>query len=1498
MGSPSGRGWRVVLSYSQVLKFSPRIKIQVVPPGADLYLNKLAPSVGPKIFYSKETDGRSGCGMRAGRNKGEPIRLDFELEDTEVHDHNITKGNGVMDEDVGKPFKEARKTPLTRRIIDFAGPKYKMPTNIKLYDGTTDPEDHLSRFASAANSGEWPMPVWCRMFQQTLDGSARGWEPHEIIKIIRKDNESLMAFKERWTVETGFIMGVSEVLKISSFMDSVKSPELANRFSDQVPATVNEMMERLDDFVRSEVVICKHRASERENGRGPHKASLTFNRRDNRLFRNTHSGESRRNDYRSNYKERDLYLTSRARDDRALYPPPRGEYNHRVALVLTLGSLTKHPKEILATKTQLRLPVPRPMLNPLRSGNTDRYCDYHQEKEGKGIPLQGCSPTDKDNKCDKCELCERQKLEVRETTESWMNIPISFLTISSEDIFEEPLIVEAEVEGYSVRRVYVDEGSSVEVMFEHCFEKLNSRIKARLKETQTDLVGFAGEISKPLGKIELETHTENPSSHTFYYSLNDEITLRAIPSTIHSMMKLPTPKGVATLVTRTVIIAECRQLEKKQMIEEEVFDGAKEVAATKEVLVNPSFPDQQVTIGGRLSKICKDQLRCLLEDNIGVFAWEPTNMTGVPHQVIEHMLNVNLSLDPVCQKRRTSATEKNRVVTKEVAEWVKTCIVCLVRYPTYIFNPVLVKKGDGTWRMCIDFKNLNLAYPKDYYPLLNIDCKGTYCYTKISFALKNAGATYQRLVDLTFQSQIRRNLEAYVDDMVIKSRDEKMLLADIAKTFDNLKKINMKLNPKKCSFRVEDGKFLGYMVTSEGIRTNPKKPRLWQISNPTNVERDAKLERKAGCSQLESFLTNEEAHYGPPFVNSALGKRNPIRILGNIGQGRERGPFNRQEGKAMSRLVRKPTLNEAERNYAPMEKLTLSLIHMTRRLRRYFEVHLVKFITDQPIKNILKNTETSRKLAKYAVELGAYNIMFMPRNAVKGQALADFLSEAPEGEKEELYFRTPEVPLEKYDTERPNDMEHTYALRLTFLSTNNEVAYEALLTGLRIAHQMNISHIKVKVDSKLVANQINGSYKANKDSMIKYLAKAKEHASRFKSFLIENIPRSMNQKVDILSKLASVAFNHLTKEVLVEVLNERSTEGQEVHTIVEEEGDNWMNPIRWCLEEGIWPGDKNKARCLRAKIGQYAIESRVLFNKGYLVPMLRCVGPLEANYVIREIHIGSCGMHVGPCVVVRKAVRQGYYWPTMHEDAKKEVQKYDLCQIHASVPRLPKTLMMSIMAPWPFYRWGMDILGPLPPARGGAKFVIVPVDYFTKWIESKPLVRIMGKEVIRFVMDNVICRFGLPRIIVTDNGAQLVSDPFKSWCERFEIHQMITAVAHPQANSLVERANQSLMEGNKTRIGRKKPDGSMSYLMSCGHIEHRSSKAMEKRRLERKETTAIREARYKSKMERYYNKKVRLASFRPGKFVFKRNKASRVEDHGNLGPKWEGPYRVMEAYKW
>ncbi|GJU27195.1 reverse transcriptase domain-containing protein [Tanacetum coccineum] len=184
-----------------------------------------------------------------------------------------------------------------------------------------------------------------------------------------------------------------------------------------------------------------------------------------------------------------------------------------------------------------------------------------------------------------------------------------------------------------------------------------------------------------------------------------------------------------------------------------------------------------------------------------------------------------------------------------------------VHYRSWLSNPVMVKKHDGSWRMCVDFKDLNKVCPQDGYPLPEIDWKveslcgypfkcflDTYkgyhqikmaeedeekiafitsqwifCYTKMSFGLKNAEATYQCLVDRAFQKQIGRNLEVYVDDFVIKSYTEEEIIRDIAETFKTLRQINMKLNPKKYTFKMQEGMFLGYKVNTEGLKVCPDK---------------------------------------------------------------------------------------------------------------------------------------------------------------------------------------------------------------------------------------------------------------------------------------------------------------------------------------------------------------------------------------------------------------------------------------------------------------------------------------------------------------------------------------------------------------------------------------------------------------------------------------------------------------------------------------------------
>ncbi|GJT93622.1 reverse transcriptase domain-containing protein [Tanacetum coccineum] len=171
-------------------------------------------------------------------------------------------------------------------------------------------------------------------------------------------------------------------------------------------------------------------------------------------------------------------------------------------------------------------------------------------------------------------------------------------------------------------------------------------------------------------------------------------------------------------------------------------------------------------------------------------------------------------------------------------------------------------------------------------------------------------------------------------------------------------------------------------------------------------------------------------------------------------------------------------------------------------------------------------------------------------------------------------------------------------------------------------------------------------------------------------------------------------------------------------------------------------------------------------------------------------------------------------------ELKEKYVKSEECQVHKPVPRNPQERLNPITSPWPFYKWGIDIAGPFPEGPGKVKFLIVAMDYFTKWIEAKPVATITGNQVKKFVWENIVCRFGLPGEIISDNGKQFRDNPFRDWCEKLCIQQHFASVKHPQTNRLVERANRSLGEGIKARLGKD----NKNWLEEISHVlwAHRS----------------------------------------------------------------------------
>nr|GEU55977.1 reverse transcriptase domain-containing protein [Tanacetum cinerariifolium] len=472
--------------------------------------------------------------------------------------------------------------------------------------------------------------------------------------------------------------------------------------------------------------------------------------------------------------------------------------------------------------------------------------------------------------------------------------------------------------------------------------------------------------------------------------------IQAMPSTAHEMLKFLVEGGIVTICSIILIPTECTSVITSSSLSKEERTRPDNF----KVALHPDFPDQEVEIRGTLSEKGRIELCSILKKSLEIFACQPSNMKGAP--------------------------ERAKDIQAEVQKLVEAGIMREVYYHDWLSNPVM-----------------------DCYPLPEIDWKGEslcgYPFKCFLDAYKGyhqiqvAESNEEKTAFHTRQGiQIGQNIEVSIDELVVKSYTEAEMLRDIDETFRTLQKVKMKLNPKKCTFGVAEGVFLGYVVTPDGIKPCPDKT--------------------AAVLQLP-FLQNQ------------------------------RSPESQWE-------------------------------------------------------------------------VGQYS--------------------------------------------------------------NNKAEYEALISGLRIAAQMGVQNVHVSVDSKLVANQILGTYVSKEKNMVKYLDKVKSLVIGFTNFSISQVPLSKNKKADALSKIASTSFAHLSKHVLVEVLKDKSIKENEVTTVVEEDGLAWITPIVEYLKEGTLPNDKKKA-------------SKV-------------------------------------------------------------------------------------------------------------KFLIVAMDYFTKWIEAKAVATITGGQVKKFVWDNIVCRFSLSEI--------------------------------------------------------------------------------------------------------------------------------------------------------
>ncbi|KAK1431700.1 hypothetical protein QVD17_08256 [Tagetes erecta] len=563
---------------------------------------------------------------------------------------------------------------------------------------------------------------------------------------------------------------------------------------------------------------------------------------------------------------------------------------------------------------------------------------------------------------------------------------------------------------------------------------------------------------------------------------------------------------------------------------------------------------------------------------------------------------------------------------------------------------------------------------------------GIYCYIAMPFGLRNAGATYQRLVNMMFKDQLGDTMEVYIDDMVVKSKRKEHHLQDLEVAFNILDRYNMKLNPSKCHFGVKAGIFLGYVVTKSGIEASPEQIKaIINLKSPRNVKDIHRLTRgvvalnrfisksSEKCKEFYDILRKNKKFEGTEkhetalkdlkdYISSAPALMKPVNgeslilYLAVSGNAVSAVLVKDHEGQQHPVYYVSKSLLDAEARYSHLEKLILALIMPSTKLRHYFETHTIVVKTNYPIKNVLRKPELSGRVAKWAVKLSTYDIKYEPRNAIKSQALADFVADFTSDLQVQAYLEVQQLEETKDPwilyTDGASNVRGTslgillklpqgdiipQSIAYVFQATNNEAEYEALVAGSQLAQHMKIRYLQVPREENAWA-----------DSLVNLVSSLK-------------IPEDL--KIPIIHILHPTIDDRRIMEINSgnQRMDPSSSQAQQ---------GSWIQPISKYIEEGEIPiGEKPKS---------FRFKNRILLAH--------------------------------------------------NEKRRHELLKCDACQRHSNILHQPAEPLYLIVSSWPFMKWDMDIVGKLPKAPGGKVFMLAMTDYFSKWIEAESFAQVKEKK--------------------------------------------------------------------------------------------------------------------------------------------------------------------------
>uniref|UniRef100_A0A2N9G704 Uncharacterized protein n=1 Tax=Fagus sylvatica TaxID=28930 RepID=A0A2N9G704_FAGSY len=1265
---------------------------------------------------------------------------------------------------VWNQLRQISHSPFSSRIERAKLPARIAPLNLVTYNGKTDPVSHLSHYRRSMALYNGDDILMCRIFPSSLGdvalrwfdrlehGSIHSWtelseafttrfitntrKPKEVdslMALAMRSGESLKSYSARYWETYNEIDRCGEDVAISQFRFGLPvGSKLRQSLAKKPPPDMSNLMSRIEQHVRVE-----------EDGLQPQKQSgdnvvvqkKSAQPETSRAQRNSRQlGPVTRESFQAintTFKEPIFKILPQIKNKPYFAWPARlhGDPASRQSMPYCAyhrekGHLTETCKNYKALLEEL-----------VRDGHLHQFVDNakHQQQRVHNpkpkAPIGTIDVIHSHARADSLRTETRAAAHLREifqVSEGVTPAPKRLRKEMTEEIIftdrdlegvqlphSDALVVTMQIGDFEVKRILIDPGSSAEIMYDSLFKGLGLEHKD-LDRKVDPLYGFSGESVMPVGRVTVKVHAGTVSSPNGFLGAEFIFSLQC-----NFGKTLAAQDDGCPLQER----AENEGLAPQKKCAEELVKH----------YMSASDQERYFLLSASLSQELRDGLTALLMEYFDVFAWNPYEAPGVDPAFTCHSLNVDPLIRPVVQKGRRISPLHQEAVCEEVNRLVEAEAIREILYPTWLSNTVVVKKKNGKWRVCIDFTDLNKACPKDPFPLPKIDQlvdatsghqrmsfldafqgyhqiamnpadeektafitpRGIFCYKVMPFGLKNAGATYQRMITKMFSSQLGKTVEVYIDDMVVKSVRAEDHLEDLRAVFNTLRRHRLKLNASKCAFGVGSGKFLGFMVTQRAEKCRPffdliKKGKNfhWGEQSDQAFER---LKEYLSAAPLLSTPVNGESLYVYLAVSEHAVSAAIVREDCNVQK-----PV----------YYTSKTLDGAESRYLPLEKLAFALVCSSKKLPHYFQAHTMIVLTEQPLKAVLRSADFSGRISKWGAQLGAYDINYRPRTSIKGQVLADFIAEFTPAEMGPMWVN------------HVSSIQQMEGWKLYTDGASNSRG-SALLHGLRCAIALQADPLTVYCDSQLVVNQISGDYAAKDDKMKIYLVGSEEVAGKASAVAPE------------LRRIISVGVQSLPS-VGGDIINEVCSVDQ---------SPSWMSPILAYLKDDILPADRKEADRIRRIAPLYWVSK-------------------EGNLLQKILHRSlSTGKAIGGRIC-RKM-------PPIH---------------------------------WSFSQWGLDIVGPLPRAPGNRQWLIVATDYFTKWVEAEPLVHITDADSKRFVWKNIITRFGIPRVLVSDNGSQFTSGPFREFCEQYGIRNHFSTPAYPQANGQAESSNKTLLDGIKKRL--------------------------------------------------------------------------------------------------